>query len=77
MMKAAQAITQNVQVSEFLRDKFSIPGDVAASISVNFLRAFRKCPENTSMDLDGWRHYLWTQALGDVYRPFAGESRRL
>ncbi|XP_018334142.1 N-acylneuraminate-9-phosphatase isoform X2 [Agrilus planipennis] len=52
-----------VLLSEVLWEKYAIPLDVAASVCASFLRAFRKCPENTEMGLHEWRRLLWAKAL--------------
>ncbi|XP_018334145.1 uncharacterized protein LOC108743175 isoform X4 [Agrilus planipennis] len=51
------------KLSEVLWEKYAIPLDVAASVCASFLRAFRKCPENTEMGLHEWRRLLWAKAL--------------
>lgn len=61
------------KLSEILWEKYSIPSEVAVLRCNNFLRAFRKCPDNPNVDLDTWRHLLWAQALGDQYTNIAGE----
>ncbi|XP_022911767.2 N-acylneuraminate-9-phosphatase [Onthophagus taurus] len=61
------------KLTEILREKYSIPNEISTKICSNYLRAFRKCPENPSMDLDVWRKLLWAQALGNDYKNLADE----
>ncbi|GJQ76389.1 hypothetical protein Trydic_g2105 [Trypoxylus dichotomus] len=64
------------ELAEILWEKYAVPRDVASAACSSYLKAFRKCPENLKMDLDTWRHLLWTQALGDQYHMLAGDIYR-
>ncbi|KAL1514021.1 hypothetical protein ABEB36_003349 [Hypothenemus hampei] len=59
------------KIADVLKLKYDLTNEEALSISTKFLRNFRKCPENTHMDLDEWRTYLWSQALGEKHRKHA------
>jgi len=61
------------KLSEILWEKYAIPLEYSKQICTNYLRAFRKCPDNPTMSLDNWRCLLWTQALGDQYSHMAGD----
>ncbi|KAK4884234.1 hypothetical protein RN001_000505 [Aquatica leii] len=60
-------------LSEILKEKYGVSSNSAVLICNGFLRAFRKCPENVNMDLDEWRHLLWSEALGVEYQNLADE----
>lgn len=54
-------------------EKYAVPLEMASGACKSYLRAFRKCPENLSMNLDSWRLMLWSQSLGDQYGKLAGK----
>jgi N-acylneuraminate-9-phosphatase len=42
--------------------------DEASFCTSNYLKAFRKCPDNPAMSLDQWRTELWQKALPEQFR---------
>lgn len=57
-----------LQLTELLKKQYSLPQETAAQICKNYLKMFRKCPDNCSMSLHEWRQILWRKALGDNYQ---------
>ncbi|XP_011310128.1 N-acylneuraminate-9-phosphatase [Fopius arisanus] len=57
----------NLLLSEELTLLYNIPQETAAKITGNYLKQFRKCPDNSAYDLDTWRSSLWAKALGQKY----------
>lgn len=55
------------KLAKELTEEYGIPENVAAKISASYLKIFRKCPDNASCTLDGWRRILWRKALGQKY----------
>ncbi|CAH0551667.1 unnamed protein product [Brassicogethes aeneus] len=55
------------KLAKQLKDKYAIPSEVCA----HYLKEFRRCPDNTKMDLDSWRTLLWNQALGEEHNKLA------
>lgn len=62
----------NKQIAELLQG-YSMPKDEAEFCTANYLKAFRKCPDNPSMSLDQWRSELWRNALPVKYQHLAYE----
>ncbi|KAL7017302.1 hypothetical protein ACKWTF_010312 [Chironomus riparius] len=60
------------QIAELLQG-YSMQKDEADFCAGNFLKAFRKCPDNPSMSLDQWRSELWKNALPTKYQHLAYE----
>lgn len=66
-----------LQLGQILTEKYTIPIETSSQICNSYLKAFRECPDNPEMELDPWREYLWSQALGDQYRKFSGNKLSL
>ncbi|XP_019881920.1 N-acylneuraminate-9-phosphatase [Aethina tumida] len=58
------------KLSKTLKDKYSVPTEACK----HYLKEFRLCPDNPRTDLDSWRKYLWSQALGDEYNKYTDEA---
>ncbi|XP_063976519.1 N-acylneuraminate-9-phosphatase [Diachasmimorpha longicaudata] len=52
------------QLTEELTQLYNVPQETALRITGNYLKQFRKCPDNPAYDLDTWRESLWSKALG-------------
>lgn len=61
------------KLADLLTENYGVPCDVASSVCASYLKAFRKCPDNPAVNIDEWRHLLWTQALDDEYAHLANE----
>ncbi|XP_017776576.1 PREDICTED: N-acylneuraminate-9-phosphatase [Nicrophorus vespilloides] len=61
------------KLSEILWEKYEVQVETSIAICSKYLKAFRKCPDNPSVELHAWRRKLWMQALGDEYTAIAGE----
>lgn len=61
------------KISEILTREMDIPVLDAKKSCDNFLRRFRRCPENPRMPLDEWRLLLWIEALGEDNEDVADE----
>ncbi|XP_028982310.1 neurochondrin homolog [Diachasma alloeum] len=51
-------------LTEELTQLYNVPQETASRITANYLKQFRKCPDNPAYDLDTWRESLWAKALG-------------
>lgn len=56
---------------EILVENYGIDRIEAETCAFNYLKAFRKCPENVTISLDQWRFELWSNALSEQYRHLA------
>lgn len=51
------------QIADVLTEKHGMERSKADECTGNYLRAFRKCPDNPAMSLEHWRSELWQRAL--------------
>lgn len=61
------------QMKVLLCTQWNLPESAAKKSCDTFLEQFRKCPDNCSNDLDGWRTSLWSSALNQDFKYLAGE----
>lgn len=59
------------QVSERLELQYGFTKEEANYATQNFLKSFRRCPDNTQLSLDIWRIHLWREALPPKYKQLA------
>ncbi|XP_058812138.1 N-acylneuraminate-9-phosphatase [Topomyia yanbarensis] len=51
------------KIADLLLNEHDLPRDQAVAISITFLTALRRCPDNSDMPLAQWRTQLWMDAL--------------
>ncbi|KAH8281269.1 hypothetical protein KR018_004409 [Drosophila ironensis] len=51
------------KLADFLESQHHFSKDDAAQATQNFLKAFRRCPDNSQTSLDSWRTHLWRESL--------------
>ncbi|CRK90158.1 CLUMA_CG003872, isoform B [Clunio marinus] len=56
------------KLAELLHEKHGMGEEEADYTTTNYLKAFRKCPDNPSMSLEQWRTDLWQKALPEQFR---------
>ncbi|XP_037938570.1 N-acylneuraminate-9-phosphatase [Teleopsis dalmanni] len=56
---------------EVLENQFSFTKEESTVATQSFLKAFRRCPDNSQTSLDSWRTYLWRAALPERYKNLA------
>ncbi|XP_018800475.1 PREDICTED: N-acylneuraminate-9-phosphatase [Bactrocera latifrons] len=59
------------KLSEVLENQFGLSKEEANTATQSFLKAFRRCPDNSQTSLDSWRTYLWREALPPRYKHLA------
>ncbi|XP_073830491.1 N-acylneuraminate-9-phosphatase [Musca autumnalis] len=59
------------EVSEILQRQYGFTKDEANYSTQNFLKSFRRCPDNCQTSLDIWRTHLWHEALPPKYKQLA------
>lgn len=66
-IKSSTQTTKCRQIADVLFEKHGMERNVADECTGNYLRAFRKCPDNPSMSLEQWRTELWQRALPEQF----------
>nr|XP_016931727.1 N-acylneuraminate-9-phosphatase [Drosophila suzukii] len=51
------------KLADVLESQYQFSKDDAAQSTQNFLKAFRRCPDNSQTSLDSWRTHLWRESL--------------
>ncbi|KAI8125660.1 N-acylneuraminate-9-phosphatase [Lucilia cuprina] len=59
------------KVSERLEIQYGFTKEEANYATQNFLKSFRRCPDNAQTPLDTWRTHLWRESLPPKYKQFA------
>ncbi|XP_061390728.1 N-acylneuraminate-9-phosphatase [Musca vetustissima] len=59
------------EVSEILQRQYGFTKEEANYSTQNFLKSFRRCPDNCQTSLDIWRTHLWHEALPPKYKQLA------
>ncbi|XP_036318483.1 N-acylneuraminate-9-phosphatase [Rhagoletis pomonella] len=59
------------KLSEVLENQFGLSKEESSIATLSFLKAFRRCPDNSQTSLDSWRTYLWREALPPRYKHLA------
>ncbi|XP_067639001.1 N-acylneuraminate-9-phosphatase [Eurosta solidaginis] len=59
------------KLNEVLENQFGLSKEESNLATQSFLKAFRRCPDNSQTSLDSWRTYLWREALPPRYKHLA------
>uniref|UniRef100_A0A1I8PX07 N-acylneuraminate-9-phosphatase n=1 Tax=Stomoxys calcitrans TaxID=35570 RepID=A0A1I8PX07_STOCA len=59
------------QVTDILQQKYGFTKDEANYTTHNFLKSFRRCPDDCQSTLDAWRQHLWRESLPPKYKELA------
>lgn len=59
------------KVSERLEIQYGFTKEESNYATQNFLKSFRRCPDNTQTSLDTWRIHLWQESLPPKYKQLA------
>ncbi|XP_033170030.1 N-acylneuraminate-9-phosphatase [Drosophila mauritiana] len=51
------------KLADVLETQYQFSKDDATQATQNFLKAFRRCPDNSQTSLDSWRTHLWRESL--------------
>ncbi|XP_068158651.1 N-acylneuraminate-9-phosphatase [Drosophila tropicalis] len=51
------------KLTDVLETQYNFTKDEATLASQNFLKSFRRCPDNSQTSLDSWRTHLWRESL--------------
>ncbi|XP_043065826.1 N-acylneuraminate-9-phosphatase [Drosophila bipectinata] len=59
------------KLADVLESQYQFNKDDAAQATQNFLKAFRRCPDNSQTSLDSWRTHLWRESLPTRHKHLA------
>uniref|UniRef100_A0A1I8M4V0 Haloacid dehalogenase-like hydrolase n=1 Tax=Musca domestica TaxID=7370 RepID=A0A1I8M4V0_MUSDO len=59
------------EVFDILQRQYGFAKEEANYSTQNFLKSFRRCPDNSETSLDIWRTHLWHEALPPKYKQLA------
>lgn len=59
------------KVLERLEIQYGFTKEEATYATQNFLKSFRRCPDNPQTSLDNWRIHLWQESLPPKYKQLA------
>ncbi|XP_016981181.1 N-acylneuraminate-9-phosphatase [Drosophila rhopaloa] len=59
------------KLADVLESQYQFSKDDAAQSTQNFLKAFRRCPDNSQTSLDTWRTHLWRESLPSRHKHLA------
>ncbi|KAH8336070.1 hypothetical protein KR074_004051 [Drosophila pseudoananassae] len=59
------------KLTDVLESQYQFSKDDAAQATQNFLKAFRRCPDNSQTSLDSWRTHLWRESLPTRHKHLA------
>ncbi|KAH8420540.1 hypothetical protein KR009_011258 [Drosophila setifemur] len=61
------------KLADVLESQYQFSKDDAALATQNFLKAFRRCPDNSQTSLDSWRTHLWRESLPQRHKHLADQ----
>ncbi|XP_017870155.1 PREDICTED: N-acylneuraminate-9-phosphatase [Drosophila arizonae] len=59
------------KLADVLETQYSFTKDDANLATQNFLKSFRRCPDNSQTSLDSWRTHLWRESLQQKHKHLA------
>ncbi|KAH8265699.1 hypothetical protein KR038_005663 [Drosophila bunnanda] len=59
------------KLGDVLETQYQFSKDDATLSTQNFLKAFRRCPDNSQTSLDSWRTHLWRESLPPRHKHLA------
>lgn len=65
------------QLADVLETQHNLTKDDANLATQNFLKSFRRCPDNSQTSLDSWRTHLWRESLQAKHKHLAEEIYQL
>ncbi|KAM8719538.1 hypothetical protein ACLKA7_005729 [Drosophila subpalustris] len=61
------------KLADVLETQYSFTKDDANLATQNFLKSFRRCPDNSQTSLDSWRTHLWRESLQQKHKHLADD----
>ncbi|ALC48428.1 CG15771 [Drosophila busckii] len=59
------------KLADVLETQYNFTKDDANLATQNFLKSFRRCPDNSQTSLDSWRTHLWRESLQQRHKHLA------